>query len=115
MKDIAQILNSYSFAFCNEGELQEALAEVFAAEGIAFSREVPLSAADRIDFLIGDTGVEVKVGFSYSDVIRQLHRYAQCDEIKSLYLVTSRMSHVMPSEINGKVLTTVNIGLNSSL
>jgi hypothetical protein len=75
-------------------------------ERAQFSREVKLSAAERIDFLMADgLGIEVKVKGSLSDVTRQLHRYAQITEIKSLLLVTTKARHLeAPRSLNGKTI-----------
>lgn len=112
---IEKMLSSYRFNFANEDELQSAVEEILKENSVDFIREFQLSDKDRIDFLIGTIGLEIKVGFSYSDVIRQLHRYAQSEQIEALILLTSRLSHTMPKEINGKTLCTINISLTSSL
>jgi hypothetical protein len=115
LESIENLLSSYQFNFTSEEELQLAVEAVLTENKILFAREYQLSSKDRIDFLIGNIGLEVKVGFSYSDVIRQLHRYAQADEIEALILLTSRLQHAMPKELNGKTLCTVNISLVTSL
>lgn len=112
---IENLLRSYRFNFTSEEELQSAVEAIFTENQVNFAREYRLSGKDRIDFLIGTIGLEIKVGFSYADVIRQLHRYAQSPQIEALILLTSRLQHQMPQEINGKILCTVNISLSSSL
>lgn len=113
--ELEKILHSYRFNFTSEDELQTAVEAVLNENKIEFLREFQLSKKDRIDFLIGSVGLEIKIGFSYADVIRQLHRYAQSDRIEALILLTSRLQHSMPLEINGKTLCTINISLISSL
>lgn len=118
MKEIQQIektLRSYQFNITTEEELQTAVEGILRVHQIEFRREYQLSEKDRIDFLIGNIGLEIKIGFSYADVVRQLHRYAQSDEIKALVLFTSKLSHTMPKELSGKILCTINISLTSSL
>jgi len=112
---IGKLISSYGYHFCNEKDLQDALEEVFRAGGVEYRREVSLTKADRIDFMIGSVGLEVKVGSSYADVVRQLHRYANLAGISELVLVTNRLSHTMPAELNGKRLHTINLGLSTSL
>ncbi len=112
---ILELFAAYSFNFSNEKELQDGIEQMFAAEGIVAVREASLNKADRIDFLVGDIGIEVKVGHSFTDVIRQLHRYAQVDAIQTLVLVTTRLQHQMPDDINGKALITINLALSHSL
>jgi hypothetical protein len=115
LESIENLLRSYRFNFTSEDELQSAVEAVLRENNVEFVRECKMSGKDRIDFLIGNIGLEIKVGFSYADVVRQLHRYAQSEQIEALVLLTSRLQHVMPKEINGKLLCTVNISLLSSL
>lgn len=91
--------------------LQDAIAEAFAAAGIAFEREVCLTDKDRIDFIVeGRVGIEVKIEGGLSEVTRQLHRYAQCDRLESLVLVTTRMRHLaLPRELNAKHVSIVHL------
>lgn len=77
--------------YMSEDELQEALAAVLGDSAV---REVRLSdGRSRIDILMHGVGVEVKVAGSLADVIRQLDRYAACEEIRELVLVTTRSKH----------------------
>lgn len=112
---IEELLRSYRFNFATEAELQSAVETILIENKFEFIREFNLTEKDRIDFLIGSVGLEIKIGFSYADVIRQLHRYAQSERIEALILLTSRLQHSMPLEINGKTLCTINISLISSL
>lgn len=108
---IAELLTSYKFNFSDEKQLQQGIAGVLEVHNIPFEREVTLSAKDIIDFMIGKIGLEVKIQESFADVARQLHRYAQLEEIDELILVTTKSQHQMPAEINGKKVTVVNLGL----
>lgn len=86
-----------------EATLQAALADRFAAAGLAFEREVPLSPGDRPDFLVGGIAVEVKVDGGATALIRQIHRYAQHDRVDAILVVTTRAAHRgLPPELNGK-------------
>lgn len=132
-KTVAEVLTGYEFHFSNEEELQAAIAEVLTLHGIPFEKEVELYEVTlteawkdrgrsmetphigRIDFMVGSVGIEVKVGFSWADVVTQLHRYAQAPAITDLILVTTRMQHVMPPKINDKPLTVINLGFTNSL
>lgn len=50
-----------------------------------FRSEYRLSDQDRIDFFCQGVGIEVKIGTAKPmEVMRQLERYAQHDEIKGL-------------------------------
>jgi hypothetical protein len=76
-------------------------------EGIQFNREYPLTAKDRVDFLVEPgVGLEVKTQGSPTEVSAQLLRYAKW--VNSLILVTDRIQLIrQPKEIGGKPLTVV--------
>lgn len=103
LSHLVDLINSVEFQHTSEAELQRGIAQVLVEDGITHTREAILTVTDRIDFLVGGVGIEVKVDGSLSSVTRQLHRYAQLGEIESLILVTTRMRHCnIPSELNGK-------------
>ena len=106
--DLASVLSAYRVRYDSERQLQDRLAEIMSNAGIIYSREVRLTAKDRIDFMIEDVGMEVKINMPTTGVIRQLYRYAQCAEVLDLVLVTSRAKHrEIPREIAGKPLHIV--------
>ena len=108
---LVDLIGRHRFAFANEDQLHLGLAQMMEQEGIAFEAEVRLTPADRIDFMVGKVGVEVKVGHSVSSVMRQLYRYAQRPEIDELLLVTTRAPHAsVPETINGKPVKFVFLG-----
>ena len=103
--DLRALLLGSTFHFQNEADLQEGFAMLLTAHGVPFQREVRLSKKDRIDFLVdGGLGVELKVAMSAASVLRQLHRYAEHEEIAALLLVTRCASHcrLPPAAPNGK-------------
>ena len=103
VETLLSVLGSYRFNAVNEDQLQLGVASALQGAGIPFEREVRLNAADRIDFLVGEFGLECKIEGSLSSIIRQLHRYAQHDRVKSLVLLTTRCTHQRaPEELNGK-------------
>ncbi|WP_449408028.1 hypothetical protein [Microbacterium maritypicum] len=101
-------------SFTTESELQEVLAHRLYAEALlgspvtGYSREHRLDEHNRIDFLVElneslNVGIEVKIGGSVADVVRQLTRYAAVDEIHQLLLVTTKAQHHhIPTQINDK-------------
>ena len=110
MDDIIRSLHSVQFHCNSEEELQDGIAELFPSA----EREVRLSGTDRIDFLIGGIGIEVKMAGSLAGVTRQLHRYAQSERVNALILVTTKHRHdMLPSYINGKRLEVcvIEIGM----
>lgn len=65
------------------------LAAALSAAGLTVQREVKLSARDRIDVLVEGVGVEVKVQGSRRNILKQLERYAESEQITALVLATS--------------------------
>lgn len=91
---IVHVLSQAQMQFISEADLQAQLLQVLEADGIPAKREVVLSDGNsRIDLLAGPVGIEVKTNGSRVDVIRQLTRYAHCDEVDQLILVTTRTRH----------------------
>ena len=97
---VASRLSPQAFRCGNEAELQKAIHDLLRKDLGLFGmigREVPLSATDRIDFLIptedGGLGIEVKVDGSTSAVARQLQRYAESDRVTELLLLTTLRRH----------------------
>lgn len=100
--DVARALAGYRLPVSPESAMQEAIGLAFTAEGIPHRREVT-RGADRIDFVVGRVGVECKVAGSVADVIRQLHRYGQWEELDEIVLVTTLARHLsVARELNGK-------------
>lgn len=91
--DVVASLSGWRFRGHNENVLQATVLESLEHAGLPFIREYRISPRDRIDFLVGAVGVELKVQGSAGDVRRQLERYAEADEIRELVLVTTRWQH----------------------
>ena len=109
-KDLATAIYNTKFHYKDEKELQRGIGILLTQLGLTFEAEHLLSAWDRIDFLVGDIGIEVKVDSPQSLVTRQLWRYSKCSEIQSLILVTTRSKHLsLPAEMNGKTIYHVHL------
>lgn len=86
-----------------EDAVQRAIEVLLKKSAIDHEREVRLDKANRIDFMMGTIGIEVKVSGGISAVIRQLHRYAEFATVSELVLVSTRASLArVPTELNGK-------------
>lgn len=122
LEAVRRALSGKSLPATSEDALQRAIERVLGLAAIddsprfAFEREVRLNEDDRIDFMFGDgLGLEVKIDGSLADVTRQLHRYAQAEQVRELLLVTTRARHLsLPLEFNGKRLSTLYL-IGSSL
>ena len=103
-------LSGRRFSLRVEDKLQEGMAQVMLLDDIPFIREYDLGDAGRIDFFVEGVGVEAKVKGGFSDVARQLQRYAGAPDIKELLLCTSCPSHShLPSSISGKPLHLIKL------
>ena len=85
----------------DEIELQDALEDLFRDAGLPYQREVTLGERMRVDFMVGSIAIEIKVAGSRNSVMRQLARYADCDAIEIVVLVTTVAQHYMPPELKG--------------
>lgn len=105
--EVLETLASARFHFQEEAELQAGIAQVLPTA----RREVRLNEKDRIDFLLDGIGIEVKTDGATSDVMRQLHRYANSGDISALILVTNRARHRnVPNCIDGKPVHVFFLG-----
>jgi hypothetical protein len=106
--EIVALLEAHRFRAPSEADLQRGIGQVLDRAGVWFAREVRLNARDRIDFMIGDVGIECKVDGSLPDLIRQIDRYALHERIGALVVVTSRLRLArLPRELHGKPVHVV--------
>ncbi len=102
---VAETLASYRFNFQCEDDLQQEIASALESSGITFQREVLLSENDRVDFLVGKLGIEVKIKGSSTALARQINRYVQSELVDSILVVTAKASlRQLPPELNGKLI-----------
>ena len=87
----------------NEIALQDGIEQALKLAFVDHAREVRLSDSDRIDFMAGDVGIEVKVQGGAAEVERQLERYAETGRVSSLILVTTKAQHAarIPRKLAG--------------
>lgn len=102
---VASAIARARFRWVTEADLQDGLAQVLEAAGLPFRREVILSDEDRIDFMVGGVGVEVKIKGAIRPTLAQLERYAGHEGVTELVLVTGRLQLTgMPRKLKGKPL-----------
>jgi hypothetical protein len=117
-EDICRALYNAKYHYHNEKELQRGVGMVLDSLGVEFEPEFPLTKRDRIDFLVGELGIECKAddssgGTSLAAVTRQLLRYAQSDKVKELVLLTTMSKHKnLPETLNNKPLYIVHLLLS---
>ena len=108
---VLKALERHRFNVGCESTLQMQIADVFQAAGIEFEREVSLSSSDRIDFMVGGIGIEVKISGQAKAIYRQCERYCAFDQVDTLLLVTNRAMG-FPREINRKSCYMHQLGRN---
>jgi len=112
--ELAGLISRVRFRFSTEADLQAGIDEVLGRAGVSREREYRLTRSDRIDFYLPKQGmgIEVKVDGGTSDLTRQILRYAESSEIRSLVVITSRMRHAvqLPRYVNNKPLQVITVG-----
>lgn len=82
-----------AWAVNTERDLHDALTDRLTAAEYPVAREVRLTDRDRVGLMVGRIAVEVKVAGGLIDVIRQCQRYAKCEQVDSVLLVTTVRGH----------------------
>lgn len=108
LDQVLAVIRGHRFLYTNEDELQEGIATALERAGLDARREVRLGDRDRIDLLVEDVGIEVKVRGSASAAYAQLQRYAAHDDVAHLVLVTTLWQR-LPQDAGGKPLTTISL------
>lgn len=110
-RTIADLISNSRITYGNEEDLQSEILSVLLECSVPAVREVKLSdGLSRIDLMVDQIGIEVKIKGSAAGVFRQLKRYAECPEITELILVTTRAKHhQVPRVILGKRVTLVSL------
>ena len=70
-----KLLSKYRFTLSHEKALQAEISALLTDNKIEHSREVKLSDRDCIDFLVGSTGMEVKLKGSAMAIYKQCERF----------------------------------------
>lgn len=105
---LKKLLGNQAYSITEERLVQDKIEEVLNTNKIEYTREAKLTKQDRVDFLVGTIGIEVKLKTPLTQVVRQLHRYAQSENIEELLLVTtSPQLQTVPKEFNGKPISVL--------
>lgn len=95
----------------DECALSDEVAKLFGSQSVPFEREARLSDTDRVDYLVGRIGVELKVKGPVMAVTRQLSRYAQSNDVDSIILVSTRFAHrAIQRSLCGKPVSVLLVG-----
>ena len=108
MNDVLQALRTIR-APLQQGEydLHHLVQTTLENQGIPCEHEVPLGSGRRIDLKCGRVGIEIKRGRPpKKKLVEQLTRYAQCEGIDSLILVSESAADV-PRTLAGKPVAVV--------
>lgn len=105
--DVTDLLARYRIMGLAESVVQDQIERALRQEGIAYEREVELAPGDRIDFMVGTVGIEVKIKGTRAQIIRQLARYVRNDRVEEIVLAATsrRVLASAPDEITGMHIT----------
>lgn len=93
-----------------EYDLHRLIAGALDAAGIAYAHEARIAPWCRVDFLVGDIGIEVKKGHVAAGALKaQAAKYLASSALSALLIVTTRGA-TLPGMIGGKPLRV--FGLN---
>ena len=85
-----------------EYDLHRLMMDALDAAALPWEHEVRLAPRCRIDLMCGGVGIEIKRGaVDKARILEQLRRYAACERVEGLILVTEKTVPV-PHAINGK-------------
>ena len=119
--DLARFLAGFRYRFTSERELQEGIRAVLQPWDATFASEYRLTARDRPDFFVAvhrrqpgedlapGIAIEVKVKGTAAQLLTQVHRYLQHDDVVGVVVVTSIFRHQLPDEISGKPVAVLHV------
>lgn len=94
---------------CAEEELHAQALRALADAGLEPRHEVRLAPRCRIDVMCGGIGVEIKKSRPQRGaLVRQLSRYAACEQVQQLVVIAPRGVD-LPRSIGGKRVTMVGL------
>lgn len=109
-QEIVRYIHVRRLPLSGEKACQDGFELELKASGIAYEREVRLSPADIVDFLIGDVGIEFKIRGQRREIYRQCERYCGHERIKAIVLATNAAMG-MPASINGRPIFVARLGM----
>ena len=92
-----------------EYDIHAQVASALGAASLEYEHEVRLGPRCRIDFRVGDVGIEVKKGRPVaSELMKQLRRYLESDGLSAVVVVMQR-GVALPENIAGKPVVAVSL------
>ena len=103
---LARVTQALKTIRCGASDAEEALhaqaAQALEAAGLEAAHEVRLAPRCRIDFMVGEIGIEIKKKRpERAKLLAQLTRYAACEQVRALIVVAPRGVN-LPRTIGGK-------------
>lgn len=89
LQALGRLLAGFAYRYGSEVQLHAALASVLEQACIRFEREYRLDEHNRADFWIDGLVVEVKVGGSLGDALRQAGRYINLPTVRGVLLAST--------------------------
>lgn len=89
-RELVRLLESSSLRTSTEAQFQDSTEQALKAADVEFVREHSLSRKDRPDFMVGSIALELKISGSFSEVLLQVQRYSQHDDVSEIVLLTSK-------------------------
>ena len=105
-------LSNYRLSMDTEIHMQDDIESILNTSNISFEREYRLGSHGVIDFFVPSRGlgIEIKLKAVRADIVRQLDRYAESDQLNALLLVTMT-SLALPKALREKPVYCYRAGL----
>ncbi|OAN71108.1 hypothetical protein A8B82_21175 [Sulfitobacter sp. EhC04] len=101
---IVRLIEGAKINVTTEAASHSAIAALLAAQGMDVRSEVRLSAKSRVDLMVETIAIEVKTGHRRADILRQIKRYSEIDEVSEVILATAIAFPKSIKELGGKKL-----------
>ena len=101
---IVQLIEGAKINVTTEAASHQAIAALLAGHGMDVQTEVRLSPKSRVDLMVGSIAIEVKTGHRRADILRQINRYSQIDEVSEVILATAIAFPKSIKKLGGKKL-----------
>ena len=103
------VMTGVRFPLNSEAALKTKMTELMTQHEILFKREFALNKKDRPDFMIDSYAIEVKIKGGAIAIYKQCERYAMCEGVKGVVLITNKAIG-WPSFIAGKPTYVFDLG-----